>query len=82
VKTKIIINKIKITDMNKIKLNKLAQNAMKAKEMNTIKGGKYCGCSCYYAGSGGSSIDDNAGANRVGGLWSPKGSILVWVPQF
>jgi natural product precursor len=72
VKTKIIINKIKITDMNKIKLNKLAQNAMKAKEMNHIKGGSCCGCGCKYQGTpGGSSIAANKSANAEKCLLSP-----------
>jgi natural product precursor len=62
-----------------IKLNNLAQNAMKNKEMNTVKGGwcdgpdACCGCACKYAGSGGSSIAANRDANAAGHLFSPGG---------
>jgi natural product precursor len=67
--------------MKSIKLNQMAKKAMNEKEMNLIKGGGLCGCSCYYGGSGGSSIFDNAVANRAGGLKSEKGFILVWLPS-
>jgi natural product precursor len=60
--------------MKKIKLNILAQNAMKEREMNHIKGGNFCGCGCNYAGtSGGSSISSNMNANYDGNLTSPGG---------
>lgn len=42
-------------------------------EMKELKAGKKCGCSCYYANSGGSSHWDNGCANLDSGLWSPMG---------
>jgi len=33
-------------------------------EMKDVKGAaRVCGCSCYYVGSGGSSVEGNGGAN-------------------
>ncbi|MDR1552406.1 MAG: TIGR04149 family rSAM-modified RiPP [Prevotellaceae bacterium] len=80
------MNKIKITDMNKIKLNKLAQNAMKNKEMNHVRGGfgnpYFCGCGCQYAGQGGSSTTANASANSAYGMWPGGGaSVKLIVPS-
>ena len=64
--------------MKKIKLNALAAQTLSQIEMNAVKGGTAtCGCSCYYANSGGSSTMDNGYANRATGLKSPKGE-KVW----
>ncbi|MDR2408059.1 MAG: TIGR04149 family rSAM-modified RiPP [Bacteroidales bacterium] len=60
-----------------LKLNKLAQNAMKEKEMSHINGGVrwvdgicyQCGCGC----NGPSSTNANGLANMDGGLFSPGG---------
>jgi natural product precursor len=52
--------------MKSIKLNKLAKNAMKEKEMNTIKGGQHCYCACV----GSSSIVANGSANWTHGYKS------------
>ena len=32
-------------------------------QMNGLRGGNVCNCSCYYALSGGSSTEDNSAAN-------------------
>jgi natural product precursor len=61
-----------------IKLNKLAENRLNEKEMNSINGGVgtyitcndkgvcyACGCSCAYANSGGSSSAGNGNANSL-----------------
>ncbi|MCI1779802.1 MAG: TIGR04149 family rSAM-modified RiPP [Bacteroidales bacterium] len=50
--------------MKKLKLTNLENNNLSEKEMNNLRGGNWtCGCSCYYANSGGSSSGDNADAN-------------------
>jgi len=43
--------------------------------MKHVKGGIECGCACYYADTGGSSVDDNCDKNHEKGLWSPRGNI-------
>jgi natural product precursor len=57
--------------MNKIKLNKLAQNAMKEKEMNHVRGGRLVCCTCGCNGP--SATDTNGYANSGSGLNSPGG---------
>lgn len=51
--------------LKKIKLNGLNDAELRDREMNALNGGfeRVCGCGCHYAGSGGSSIGDNADAN-------------------
>ncbi|MDR2126765.1 MAG: TIGR04149 family rSAM-modified RiPP [Prevotellaceae bacterium] len=50
-----------------IKLNKLAKNAMKEKEMSHVRGGStWCGCGCI----GPSGIYANRDANHEHGWWS------------
>ncbi|MCI7071780.1 MAG: TIGR04149 family rSAM-modified RiPP [Bacteroides pyogenes] len=56
--------------LQKIKLNKLAENSLANREMKELKGGKGCQCSCCYAGSGGSSTTDNGNANAKHGYHS------------
>ncbi len=60
----------------KMGLAKLSENMMK-----DVKAAGYwtyrdathnCGCGCYYAGSGGSSTNENFGANYDGNLHSPE----------
>ena len=71
--------------MKNLKLNALAQNAMKEKEMSQIKGGaKVCRCGC----NGPSSTDDNGWANSENGLSSPGGGEIyiilddiIWPPR-
>lgn len=58
--------------MKRIKLNRIEVDILSAKEMNVVKGGTSCACSCYYAESGGSSIDANA---ALGGGSSTEGGI-------
>ena len=70
--------------MKSIKLNAKENNTLNAKEMNVIIGGETCcGCACYYRYVGGSSIDDNMHANRLGGgLESPQMTKdYVWITQ-
>jgi len=63
----------------KLKLNFLAENNLKEKEMSNVRGGTEfrCGCGCNYAGSGGSSTGDNMAANYDGGLHSASNN--AWV---
>ena len=35
--------------MKRIKLNRIEVDILSAKEMNVVKGGTSCACSCYYA---------------------------------
>ena len=49
--------------LSKLKLNMLSDANLRDKEMNGLRGGGNCYCSCYYANSGGSSSDANMGAN-------------------
>ena len=41
--------------LSKIKLNHLNDDGLKEREMNTLRGGRLCGCGCNYADSGGST---------------------------
>ncbi|ATR96311.1 MULTISPECIES: TIGR04149 family rSAM-modified RiPP [Bacteroidales] len=54
--------------LQKIKLNKLAENSLANREMKKIKGGNCCTCGCMYANSGGSSSTDNRNANHKNDL--------------
>ena len=66
--------------MKKIKLNALAAQTLSQIEMNAVKGGTVdCGCSCYYANSGGSSTMDNGYANKATGKFSLKGKIVMFL---
>lgn len=58
--------------LKKLKLSTLSETIMKDKEMNGLKGGNSCGCSCYWEGQGGSSVDDNAEANYTLGNGESK----------
>lgn len=62
--------------MKSLKLNAVENKVLTTKEMSSVKGGGWtCTCSCYYAGSGGASIEDNGNANlsSPGGKVSEKG---------
>lgn len=49
--------------LGKLKLTQLSKAELETKQMNTLKGGSVCTCSCYYADMGGSALNDNSGAN-------------------
>jgi natural product precursor len=54
--------------MNKLKLNILSKANLRKREMDILRGkepytGRWCSCSCYYEGNGGSSSNDNSSAN-------------------
>lgn len=62
--------------LRKIKLSDLSDAGLKDKELNALRGGvsgEYCGCSCYWADKGGSSIADNSDANWDQGSISMQG---------
>lgn len=62
--------------IKRFKLNALSAERLRQKEMCTLVGGvTICSCSCYYANSGGSSSNDNSGANyKIGnGAYSTVG---------
>ena len=68
--------------LSKIKLNHLNDDGLKEREMNTLRGGRLCGCGCNYADSGGSTEVYNGGANyKLGdnGGHSPGGSKACYV---
>jgi natural product precursor len=59
--------------MKNLKLNALASENLSKVEMNCISGGaNCCWCACAYANSGGSSTNDNGGANSSSGKNSPQ----------
>jgi natural product precursor len=49
--------------LSKLKLSAFREQNLVEKQMNALRGGRYCSCSCYYANSGGSSVANNMGAN-------------------
>ncbi|MDR2653467.1 MAG: TIGR04149 family rSAM-modified RiPP [Prevotellaceae bacterium] len=55
--------------LNKIKLNNLSQTEIEKRQMNIIRGGNFCSCSCM----GPSSTSDNMNANYGGGYSSTGG---------
>lgn len=59
--------------IKRFKLNALSAEGLRQKEMDAIVGGQTCGCSCYYANTGGSSSYCNSGANYATGGMSPVG---------
>lgn len=60
--------------IKRFKLNALSAESLRQKEMNAIIGGKSCGCSCYWANQGGSSVNDNNMANyHIGVDYSQHG---------
>lgn len=68
--------------MRRLKLNAKEVDLLSAKEMNSVKGGASCACSCYYAESGGSSIDANGDANAaLGGGVSTEGRYRVVIQE-
>jgi natural product precursor len=57
--------------LKKLKLNALSEANLREREMNILKGGECtCGCGCLYQNSGGSSTQDNGGANKNYGYFS------------
>ena len=75
-----IVGKLKICDMKNLKLNTLANQNLDSKEMNAIKGGSCCGCSCQYAGNGGSSTSSNNSANKAN-CWGSTNQEFWWILQ-
>ena len=62
--------------LSKLKLNQLSDANLRDREMNGLRGGGTCACSCYYENSGGSSSSSNRDANcNTGptGIGSPVG---------
>jgi natural product precursor len=52
--------------LEKLKLNALSEANLLDREMNGLRGGeRFCTCSCYYEGKGGSSSGDNRNANYL-----------------
>jgi hypothetical protein len=54
------------------------ENTKKNQEKNSLRGGQSCTCSCYYANSGGSSIEGNKNANYGSGYSSTSGCNAYW----
>jgi natural product precursor len=55
-------------NLSKLKLNILSNANLLEKEMNGLRGGNVCTCSCQYANNGGSSDSSNMHANyNIGG---------------
>ena len=66
-------------------MEKFKLNALEAKQMENLKGGSdricsgatLCGCSCFYANNGGSSVEANSNANADCGLTSTQGDVVA-----
>jgi len=54
---------------SKIKLTTLSANEICSKELDAVRGGNYCGCSC----KGSSSSSDNQNANYANNYHSTSG---------
>jgi natural product precursor len=53
--------------LSKLKLNVLNEQSLEERQMNALRGGVNCGCSCYYENNSGSSSNNNMNANyRLG----------------
>ena len=59
--------------LKRLKLSDLSDKSLKDKEMNALKGGNCCSCSCYWADKRGASVEDNTSSNYVGNLESVHG---------
>jgi natural product precursor len=59
--------------LGKLKLNALNEQDLAEKQMNALRGGGNCFCSCYWAGNGGSSELNNRNANYNYGYHSAEG---------
>jgi natural product precursor len=59
--------------LKKLKLNALNEQDLAEKQMNALRGGTTCFCSCYWAGNGGSSVESNKNANYGYGIYSQHG---------
>jgi natural product precursor len=68
--------------LGKLKLNVLSENNLLEREMNVLRGGRFCTCACAYANKGGSSSSDNRSANYGigddGGYSNYDGSDCYW----
>ncbi|MDR3259512.1 MAG: GLPGLI family protein [Fusobacteriaceae bacterium] len=51
--------------LSKLRLNVLNEQGLEEKQMNALRGGNNCYCSCYWANQGGSSIEANRDANYI-----------------
>lgn len=49
--------------LKRLKLSDLSDKSLKDKEMNALRGGNCCACSCYWEDRGGSSSSDNSSSN-------------------
>jgi len=61
--------------------DKMSLFNLKKRDMKNVKGGYSCGCSCYYADSGGSSQNLNCNTNWLYNYTSVKGDIVCTVDQ-
>jgi natural product precursor len=59
--------------LQKLRLRVLNEQNLAEKQMNALRGGENCFCSCYWAGNGGSSVESNRSANYNYGYVSQQG---------
>lgn len=52
-----------VMKLKRLKLSDFSDKSLKDKEMNALRGGNCCRCSCYWEDQGGSSSSDNSSAN-------------------
>ena len=67
-------------DIKDLSLNKLSDDALAQRQLQTLKGGRreWCRCACAYVNHGGSSTMDNGLANRDSGKDSPQGGTYFY----
>lgn len=59
--------------LKRLKLSDLSDKSLKDKEMNALRGGNCCTCSCYWEDRGGSSSSDNSSSNYQFDGYSTEG---------
>jgi natural product precursor len=64
--------------LGKLKLNALNEQDLAEKQMNALRGGDNCMCSCYWEGRGGSSSMSNMSANFDLSTYSTHGCNQYW----
>lgn len=62
-KQRALLSYFLVMKLKRLNLSDLSDKSLKDKEMNALKGGNCCNCSCYWEDKGGSSVEDNTSAN-------------------
>jgi natural product precursor len=65
--------------LGKLKLNALNEQNLIEKQMNSLKGGNYCRCSCYWESQGYATVAENRGSNYASNYTSEHGDNYYWM---